>query len=144
MILVWGSSERGKSQSIKKLAMAMPFTSIIKSWDNNNYDSFIIGTVKDKHGKDRIVGIENQGDPNSNQKAWIQACINVGCEVIVAASRSYGKTRDDAYQLARDNGYEVIEATTLFHVGGPILPNKVDLRELFAKNMIEVMMECLG
>lgn len=31
MILVWGASERGKSQSIKRLAMTMPFFNLISS-----------------------------------------------------------------------------------------------------------------
>ena len=47
MILVGGSSNRGKSQCIKRLAMKMPFISIIKSWHNDDYDSYVIGTVKD-------------------------------------------------------------------------------------------------
>ena len=68
MILVWGSSERGKSQSIKRLAMALPFSSYIRPWHNDDYDSYVIGTIKDKEGNDHIVGVENQGDPGSCQK----------------------------------------------------------------------------
>lgn len=39
MILVWGSAERGKSQSIKRLAMTLPFSSIIRPWNADDYDS---------------------------------------------------------------------------------------------------------
>lgn len=144
MILVKGASERGKSQSIKCLAMKMPFTSFITPWHNDDYDSYVIGTVKDKEGKEHVVGVESQGDPYSNQKAWIEKCIAADCEVIIAASRTYGQTVRDAYQLAHDNSYEVIEVTTHFHVGGPKLTNGTDLRDVFAENMLILTMACLS
>lgn len=143
MILVWGSSNRGKSQSIKRLAESMPFTSIIRLWNNNDYDSYVIGTIRDMYGKDRIVGIESQGDPGYEQENWINACISADCEIIVAASRSYGKTYVDAIRLAKDNGYAVIELTTFFHENTPILPSGVDLRDVFAESMISLVTKCL-
>lgn len=143
MILVWGSSKRGKSQSIKRLATTFSFTFIIKPWTNDDYDSYVIGTIKDNEGRDRIIGLESLGDPGSCQKLWIEECVNAGCEVIVAASRCYGQTYNDAYDLARSNGYEVIELTTYFHNGGPKLPNGVDLRDAFAENMRILIMKCL-
>lgn len=143
MILVKGTSERGKSQSIKRLTQIFPFGAIIRPWQGDDYDSFVIGTVKDEAGKKRIVGIENQGDPNYHQKEWIQACIDANCDVIVAACRSYGKTKTDAYQMGHDNGYSVVETSTLFHEDGPILPNGIDLRDVFAEKMTQVIMRCL-
>lgn len=144
MILVCGSSERGKSQSIKSVAKAMPFVSYISPWHDDDYDSYVIGTVKDEDGNENVVGIESQGDPNSNQRVWIEECIKADCEVIVAASRSYGKTFDTVYELARENGYEVIEVTTHFHSGGPKLPNGTDMRAVFAENVINLVMQCLA
>lgn len=143
MILVKGSSQRGKSQSIKRLATTFPFASIIRPWSGDDYDSYIIGTIKDSGDVDRIVGMESLGDTGSCQKLWIEECINGGCEVIVAASRSYGQTVDDAYGLARINGYEVVEVSTLFHYDDPILPNGLDLRNAFAENMVSLIMNCL-
>lgn len=143
IILVWGSAERGKSQSIKRLAMKMPFSTFISPWHNDDYDSYVIGKVKGNEGEEHVIGVESQGDPYSNQKAWIEKCIAADCEVIVAASRTYGQTVRDAYQLAHDNGYEVVEVTTHFHVGGPKLPNGVDLRDVFAENMVSLVMRCI-
>ena len=143
MILVWGSAERGKSQSIKRLAMSLPFSSIIRPWNADDYDSYVIGTIKDNDGNERIVGLESQGDPYSNQKEWIEACVSANCEVIVAASRSYGQTVRNARDAARDNGYVIIEVTTLFHDGGPMLDNGTDLRDVFAENMQHLIMKCL-
>ena len=59
LVIVWGTSNRGMSQSIKQLALSFPFSSIIRPWDSDNYDSYEIGAVKDSCGKDRIVGIES-------------------------------------------------------------------------------------
>ena len=143
MILVWGASERGKSQSIKRLAQTFTFDTIIRPWHDDDYDSYVIGTVKDMDGNVGVVGIENQGDPNYHQKEWIQACIDANCNVIVAVCRSYGKTKTDAYQMSHDNGYFVVEASTLFHEDGPILPNGIDLRDIFAEKMTQVIMRCL-
>ena len=143
MILVKGSSQRGKSQSIKRLATTFPFASIIRPWSGDDYDSYIIGTIKDSEDGDRIVGMESLGDPGSCQKLWIEECVNGGCEVVVAASRSYGQTVDDACGLARNNGYEVIEVSTCFHDGGPMLLNGLDLRDAFAENMRDLIMKCL-
>ena len=143
MILVKGSSQRGKSQSIKRLAKTFPFASIIRPWSGDDYESYIIGTIKDSEDRVRIVGMESLGDPGSCQRLWIEECLNAGCEVIVAASRSYGQTVDDAYDLARANGYEVVEVSTLFHVGGPKLHNGVDLRDAFAENMRDLIKKCL-
>lgn len=144
LIIVWGTSNRGKSQSIKQLALSFLFSSIIRPWDSDNYDSYVIGAVKDSGGKDRIVGIESLGDPGSYQKEWLGACTKENCEVIVVASRSYGQTYDDVAKIARNNGYEIIEVTTHYHVNGnPVLSNGVDLRETFASNMKDLIMECL-
>lgn len=143
MILVWGSAERGKSQSIKRLAMTLPFSSIIRPWNADDYDSYMIGTITDNDGNERIVGLESQGDPYSNQKEWIEACVNANCEIIVAASRSYGQTVRNARDAARDNGYEIIEVTTPFHEGGAILENGTDLRDVFAENIKLLIMTCL-
>lgn len=143
MILVWGSSKRGKSQSIKKLALTFPFSSIIRPWTNDDYDSYIIGTVKDGEGKNRVVGMESLGDPGSCQKLWIEECINAECDVVVAASRCYGQTYNDAYDLALTNGYEVVEVTTHFHYDDSMLSNGVDLRGAFAENIKNLIMNCL-
>lgn len=143
MILVKGAAEKGKSQSIKRVAMTMPFSSIIKPWPGDDYDSYIIGTVTDKDGTERIVGIESQGDPNSNQKEWIEECVKANCEVIIAASRTFGQTVIDAKQLAKNNGYEMVQVTTLYHEGGPKFPNGTDLRDVFAENIVNLVMKCL-
>lgn len=51
MILVWGASERGKSQSLKRLAKKMPFLFFISPWHNDDYDSYVKGIVKGNDGE---------------------------------------------------------------------------------------------
>ena len=149
MIIVWGASNRGKSQGIKALADAMPFSSIITPWGDQMYDSYVIGNVKDDKGKDWLVGIESFGDPSSDLKfdsdqvIMIKECVKAGCEIIVAASRSYGTTWKDAKRIAKANGYNVIQVTTIFCEDGPELSNGVDLRSVFAENMVSLVKKCL-
>ena len=143
MILVWGSSNRGKSQCLKELAKNFQFSSIVRPWTNDDYDSYVIGKVKDRKGEERVIGIESQGDPGTNQEVWINSCIDKGCEVIVAACRSYGDTYNTANRLAKQYGYEVIEMTTMFHGGGPLMPNGLDLRKAFAESVHNLIMMCL-
>ena len=60
MILVKGSSQRGKSQSIKRLATTFPFASIIRPWSGDDYDSYIIGTIKDSEFCGEYEGFDNE------------------------------------------------------------------------------------
>ena len=143
MILTWGGANRGKSQSLKRLALSIPFASILKPWRSDAYDSYVIGTVIDRDEKERRVGVVSLGDPGSCHLDWINECSNYNCDVIVAACRSYGATYGNAYDIAQDNGYEVIEVTTLFHKGGSALPNGVDLKDVFSENLKYLIMECL-
>lgn len=64
--------------------------------------------------------------------------------MIAAVSRSYRQTVRNARDVARDNDYEIIEATTLYHDGGPMLENGTDLRDVFADNMKHLIMKCLN
>lgn len=145
LILVWGSANRGKTQSIRELASSFKYDPIFHEWDKNSNDSYVIGTIKDKEHKDRIIGIESLGDPiyEETQVEWISECVKKGCEVIVAASRSYGVTYNNAVGIAYDNGYEVIELTTYYHEGGPILSNRLDLNKTLARNLKGLVMKCL-
>lgn len=143
IILTWGSANRGKSQSLKNLAVSLPFSSVIKNWHDDDYDSYVIGGILDNDGKEKMVGVVSLGDPGSIHMTWINDCVKNDCEVIVAACRSYGATYDNAKRVARENDYVAIEATTLFHDGGPELPNGIDLRVVFAENMRHLIMECL-
>lgn len=148
IIAVWGSSEKGKSQGIKAAALSFPFTSYIHSWHINDngefaYDSYVVGHYTTESGRDTIVGMENQGDPNSNQAQWIQYCLDAECEVIVCACRTSGETRDHVKQVAKDYGYELIDVTTPFHYWGKTLPNGVDLTQFFAEYLNNLVMKCL-
>ena len=65
LIIVWGTSNRGKSQSLKQLALSFPFSSIIRPWDSDNYDSYVIGAVKDSGGKDYSLRVGRTLSANS-------------------------------------------------------------------------------
>lgn len=58
---------------------------------------------------DVLVGLESQGDPSSRIFESQKKFVELGCNVIVCAYRSYGDTTDTVYALAND-GYQVIFA----------------------------------
>lgn len=150
IIEVWGSSEKGKSQGIKAAALSFPFTSIVCPWGKNEkgddlYDNYMIGYYTTDDGRNTTVGFENQGDPGSNQAAWIQHCIDKGCEVIVCACRTWGETRDYIRETAQKQGCQLIEVTTPFHYNGKkVLPNSVNLVDFFAKGLNDLVIACLS
>lgn len=89
MILTWGSANRGKSQSLKELAslLSRSFSSAIQNWQDDDYDSYVIGGILDNDGKERRVGVVSLGDPGSGHMTWVDDCVEKNCEVIVAACR---------------------------------------------------------
>lgn len=148
IIAAWGSKERGKSQGIKAAALSFQFTSYIHPWHKNeegeySYDSYVIGRYTTSAGRDTTVGMENQGDPNSNQSAWIQHCLDAECEVMVCACRTSGETRNHVRDVASDYGYELIDVTTPFHYWGKTLPNGLDLTIPFAEHLNKLIDACL-
>lgn len=42
-----------------------------------------------------------------------------------------------------DETYEMVQVTTLYHEGGPKFPNGTDLRDVFAENIVNLVMKCL-
>ena len=47
------------------------------------------------------IGCMSTGDPGSSQKESLEKLLKEDCDIVVAASRSYGKTVEDADELAK-------------------------------------------
>lgn len=78
------------------------------------------------------VGIETQGDPNSRLGASLKHFIEIGCKVIICASRSYGSTVE-LVNAAADSGYQVkwFEKTKSENVRDQVAANKAAAKEVF-------------
>lgn len=105
VIVNYGSGNKGKSTSVKEvyklLSACYPqHVTIIHPMESGDVKALI-----DVNGV--LVGIESQGDPNSRLKNSLSDFLEFGCQIIVAACRSYGDTAkaiDDMHKY----GYQVI------------------------------------
>lgn len=98
-----GSKEQGKTSSIREV-----FNVLAAKYPTNVYIDYgdIMATIQIG---DVLVGLESQGDPSSRIFDSLKKFVELGCDVIVCACRSYGDTTDTVYALAND-GYQVIFA----------------------------------
>ena len=101
VIANWGVGEQGKSSSVKAVFALMsekyPNNALINNGDVKA--TVQIGNV--------LVGIESQGDPNSRQGESLKDFLDMGCDIIVCASRSYGVTCENIKELKK-HGYLVV------------------------------------
>ena len=99
-----GSKEQGKTSSIKEV-----FNILDAKYPTNVYIDYgdILATILIG---DVLVGLESQGDPGSRIFDSLKKFVELGCDVIVCACRSYGDTTNAVYALSND-GYQVIFAT---------------------------------
>ena len=105
VIANYGKAQSGKSSSIKevfnKLIATYPYKVLIKDGDIKAI--ITIGNV--------LVGIESQGDPNSRMIQSMNDFVSMGCQIIVAACRTSGKTYNKIIELDQINGYDIIWAS---------------------------------
>jgi len=89
VIALWGAANTGKTTTLKLVHKKLLKLSIdtLPKYSKNNSDIreiFIINGMK--------VGIETQGDPNSRLAESLKIFQKQGCELIICATRTRGKT----------------------------------------------------
>ena len=100
VIVNWGSSEQGKSSSLKQVFARLSKYPHLIMINNGDIKAIVnIDGVK--------VGVESQGDPNSRMFASLDDFVNEGCDIIVCASRCWGATVDKVSSL-KQYGYEIL------------------------------------
>lgn len=96
-----GVGEQGKSSSVKAvfalLSEKYPSNVLINNGDIKA--TVQIGEV--------LVGIESQGDPKSRQGKSLRDFLDMGCDIIVCASRTSGETCENIKELKK-HGYQVV------------------------------------
>ncbi len=124
-----GAGNRGKSTTlgilIEMIKVAYPSAKLEEL--KFKVDITIVITINGKK-----VGIETQGDPNSRLGASLKRFIEVGCKVIICASRSYGSTVD-LVDAAADAGYQIkwFDKTKSASVHDHAAANKAAAKEIF-------------
>ena len=86
------------------------------------------------------VGIASQGDPCSAQDEWLEELMNLGCEIIVCASRTKGSTVDAVEDVAQRGEYVTIWFSPFYSADSV---NTNVLNNLTADAVIELIRKCL-
>lgn len=130
LICLRGAGNRGKSTTLKAVIElvreAYPNATVEEARFTVDVTIvIIIGRIK--------VGIETQGDPNSRLERSLKKFVDIGCKVIVCASRSYGRT----VEIVTENttsGYKIkwVEKASVDESAKQSKANKVVAKEIFA------------
>lgn len=143
IIAVYGRSNEGKSETIKKVCKILlnEFPNANSLIEPINYDEDILTAIKLGNVK---IGIESQGDPNSRMitQQTVEKLADIskdpvlgGCDIIICATRTDGKTVKTVDKVADDYGYNTIWISSFF---SPKL-NVGVLNNLAARNIIEII-----
>lgn len=109
IIAVYGTSESGKSRSIKQFAFNnvndfLDMNGTIIAINPQNSDD-IYGIIQQGNV---LIGISSQGDPGTGLLGRLEELIHRGCEIIICATRTRGQTVWDVDNVARSSEYNVI------------------------------------
>lgn len=128
-----GKSHQGKTTSIKKVLeqLRAKYPCHIIRQDRHDIKATIqIGDV--------LIGIESQGDPISNLLQSIDDFVAMGCQIIIAACRTYGDTYNKIVELNTVHQYELIWAS---HDKSPNPAYHNTLNDRYAQRVIGLIMD---
>jgi len=105
VIALRGTEKKGKSQTIKKVyELILSKYSVTKIYEQiNRVDIKCVLLINGKK-----IGIESQGDPgpNSRIKTSLKYFVEINCQIIICATRTYGQTETAVNTLS--NNYEIV------------------------------------
>ena len=110
LIAIWGAANSGKTRSIRNtyqmLKAAYPDAEIERPW-GGKIDIARVFTLSPGFK----VGIESQGDPTGHGMRMLMKSLpyfaELGCRLIICATRTMGKTVEEVKHFSGRNGYEV-------------------------------------
>lgn len=108
IIANWGSSQQGKSETIKRVTklILQNYPNAVCESINFEVDIKVVITINDIK-----VGVESTGDPNSRLPESLKLFASVNCDIILCSTRTSGGTVNAVDTLAAENGYNVIWVT---------------------------------
>lgn len=133
IIVIWGTAEIGKTTQIKAIFDKL---NVKNNFTIDHYDTEIKATGLFKN---KLIGIDSQGDDGINQGASLIEFGNSGCDIIICASRTKGATVDNICNISNNYKYEVIWTSHFSGGNNGIMPNYLDLNDEFASNIIDLI-----
>lgn len=115
ILAIWNSGEKGKTGTVREIAQnLMRIYPTFKSIYPNpatvhpKYDFRLIIEINGK-----IIGLESQGDPNTNLENRLDELVNkYNCDIIYCTTRTRGKTVKAVENIASTYGYDKIWTST--------------------------------
>lgn len=113
IIAVWGNANTGKSTTIKMIyRMFFEMYSNVTILNEGPISTVDITKIFSVEG--HKIGIESQGDPNSNIFNSLKLFNKEKCELIICATRTKGNTVKEVMIYESDYGYDVVWLSNLF------------------------------
>ncbi|GMO28199.1 MAG: hypothetical protein Ta2B_08870 [Termitinemataceae bacterium] len=138
IICIWHYKNKGKTKTIKEILKLLKKRYIHKvifhENENNGEDFQEVIKIKKKQ-----IGIESMGDPCCGLKEKLDTMYTKhNCNLIICASRDYGKTTVEAiYKFAKENDFNIIWSSTYDTEDNVNLHDKVN--SLKAKHILDVI-----
>lgn len=136
ILAIWNSGGKGKTATVREIAQNLMriypnFKSIYPNpaTVHPKYDFRLIIEINGK-----IIGLESQGDPNTNLEKRLDELVNkFNCDIIYCTTRTRGKTVKAVENIANTYGYYKIWTSTYQTINNHTLAN-----DLKAKHIIDL------
>ncbi|SOU86788.1 hypothetical protein [Tenacibaculum dicentrarchi] len=136
ILAIWNSGGKGKTGTVREIAQNLMriYPSFKPIYPNPaivhpKYDFRLIIEINGK-----IIGLESQGDPNTNLEVRLDELVNkYNCDIIYCTTRTRGKTVKAVENIANTYSYDKIWTSTYQTNNNHSLVN-----DLKAKHIIEL------
>lgn len=99
IICLYAPANKGKTSTIRKVYELLGGREDFLKSSYEISDIVMRGDIK--------IGCESLGDPDSDQKEWLEELMKKQCDIIVTASRTKGDTVGNVDALAEQYGYAI-------------------------------------
>ena len=136
ILAIWNSGGKGKTGTVREIAQNLmrihPTFRPIYPKPATVHPKYDFRLIIEINGK--IIGLESQGDPNTNLQDRLEELVNeYNCDIIYCTTRTRGETVKAVHNVASNYGYEKIWTSTYETTANHLLVN-----DLKAKHIIEL------
>lgn len=131
IICLYAPANKGKTSTIRKVYELLGGKKEVLESSYEISDVVMRGNIK--------IGCESLGDPDSDQKEWLEELLKKQCDIIVTASRTKGDTVGNVDALAEQYEYSIKWISPIY--GYEI--EKDDILDIFHQANAEVVISLI-
>jgi hypothetical protein len=135
IICIWGSRNRGKTETIRELAKLL-----VEKYDAKQDVPSTGDFSLEVNANGKRCGLESSGDPDSDLFNRLKKWAKDSCDVIICASRTRGSTVTDVDSIAKKYHYKLIW-TTPYTDNDNNPQDQQRLNSLKAKHLSDLLLE---